>query len=131
MKFRIFLFTVTLFTLISCQKQQAQNRVPVEPTLFAEKILSTNNPQIVDVRTPEEFDNEHLINATNIDWKGNTFESEAEQLDKTKPVFVYCKSGARSKKAATKLKDLGFTDIYELQGGFMQWSAEGLKSNKN
>ncbi|WPR72961.1 rhodanese-like domain-containing protein [Flavobacterium sp. NG2] len=131
MKFRSLIFLFTFFTLFSCQKQQSQNVAIVDAPTFAKTIETTPQAQILDVRTPEEFETEHINDAININWNGNSFVSEAEKLDKTKPVFVYCKSGGRSQKAAEKLKELGFTDIYELDGGFMQWSLEGFKSNKN
>jgi len=130
MKFRFLLYLIPLLTLLSCQKQQAQNTVIVDATSFANKIASTAKPQIVDVRTPEEFNEEHILKALNINWNGNNFEAEAQKLDKSKPVFIYCRSGNRSKKASARLTELGFEKIYELEGGFMQWSSEGLKSNK-
>jgi rhodanese-related sulfurtransferase len=51
-----------------------------------------------------------------------------KKFDKTKPVL--CKSGNRSKKATEKLNELGFKNIYELDGGFMKWSDEGLNNAK-
>lgn len=131
MKFRSLIFVISLSTLLSCQKQQSQDITIIDAPTFSKTIETTPQAQILDVRTPEEFDTEHIPNAFNIDWNGNNFMSEAEKLDKTKPVFVYCERGGRSQKAAEKLKELGFTDIYELDGGFMKWSSEGFKSNKN
>ena len=58
--------------------------------------------------------------------EGDDFVAKAEKYDKTKPVFVYCKSGGRSKKAAEKLNELGFTNIYELEGGIIKWNAAGF-----
>lgn len=117
--------------LLSCQKQQSQEITIVDAPTFSKKIEAAPQPQLVDVRTPEEFSSEHIPGATNINWNSNIFVSETEKLDKTKPVFVYCKSGGRSHKAVEKLKELGFETIYELDGGFMQWSSEGFKSNQN
>jgi rhodanese-related sulfurtransferase len=131
MKFSHLIFLIPAFILLGCQKQHSQNHTIVDATTFSKKIEATEKPQILDVRTPEEFGEEHLINATNINWNSDNFDTEAEKLDKTKPVFVYCKSGGRSKKASAKLAELGFENIYELDGGFKQWSSEGLKSNKN
>ncbi|WP_366187075.1 rhodanese-like domain-containing protein [Flavobacterium ovatum] len=131
MKFRNLIFLIPAFILLSCQKQHSQNRTIVDAATFSKKIEATEKPQIIDVRTPEEFEEEHLISAKNINWNGDNFDTEAEKLDKSKPVFVYCKSGGRSKKASAKLTELGFENIYELDGGFLQWSSEGLKSNKN
>ena len=44
-----------------------------------------------------------------------------EKLDMSKPVYIYCRSGARSRKAAHKLADMGFKEIYDLQGGYSKW----------
>ncbi|AWG21570.1 rhodanese-like domain-containing protein [Flavobacterium faecale] len=131
MKIKILFFIFTSALFLSCNGQNAQNQKTVAAQEFQKEIANTEKPQLIDVRTPEEFESEHLVNATNINWTGTTFEADAQKLDKTKPVYVYCRSGGRSKKACSKLAELGFTNIIELDGGFLQWSAEGLKSNKN
>jgi thioredoxin len=121
------IFTVLVSSIIlSCNGQTSKNTKTIDAPAFAEKIKTTENPQILDVRTPEEFASEHIENAKNINWLGNSFVKDAENLDKTKPVFVYCKSGGRSAKATEKLQELGFTNIYELEGGFLKWDAAGL-----
>jgi thioredoxin len=112
--------------LFSCQGQTSKNYENVAPLAFAEKIKNTPNAQILDVRTPEEFASQHLDNAQNINWNGDDFVAKAEKLDKTKPVFVYCMVGGRSKKASDKLGELGFQKIYDLQGGIMKWNSAGL-----
>lgn len=114
------------FIILSCNGQTSKNIKTIDAPAFAEKIKNTQNPQILDVRTPEEFESEHIENAKNINWLGDSFSTNATSLDKTKPVFVYCKSGGRSTKAAAKLQELGFTTIYELDGGFLKWEAAGL-----
>jgi len=76
---------------------------------------------IIDVRTPQEFSDGHLIHATNMDWNGDRFEAQVSTLDKSKPVFVYCYSGGRSAAAAKKMRANGFTEVYELAGGFSKW----------
>ncbi|MBS7255572.1 thioredoxin [Flavobacterium branchiicola] len=114
-----------LFTfLVACNNQTTKPFESIAPKEFAEKIKTTQNPQILDVRTADEFESEHLKNAVNLNWNGEDFDSKAEAYDKSKPVFVYCLSGGRSKKAATKLKELGFTTVYELDGGIMNWTGE-------
>ncbi|WP_298221714.1 rhodanese-like domain-containing protein [Flavobacterium sp.] len=113
------------FLLFSCHAQN-QAYENVAPAVFAEKIKATPNAQVIDVRTPEEYASQHLDNAQNINWNGDDFATKAEKLDKTKPVFVYCMVGGRSKKASDKLVDLGFTKVYDLQGGIMKWNAAGL-----
>lgn len=126
MKFRSIFFLLLAFVILSCNGQTTKNIKTIEAKAFAEKINATENPQILDVRTPEEFNSDHIENAENVNWLGDSFVKESEKFDKTKPVFVYCKSGGRSKKATEKLEELGFKNIYELEGGFLKWDAEGL-----
>jgi thioredoxin len=126
MKFRSILFLLLSFVILSCNGQSEENIKTIEAKAFAEKINTTPNPQIIDVRTPEEFNSDHIENAKNVNWLGDNFVKDAEKYDKTKPLFVYCKSGARSKKAAEKLDELGFKNIYQLEGGFLKWDTEGL-----
>ena len=95
-------------------------------TAFAEKIFRTPAAPVIDVRTPEEFAKGHLVKAKNIDWNGTDFDIQVTQLDKSKPVFVYCLSGGRSSAAAIKMRNDGFTKVYELNGGIMKWRAANL-----
>lgn len=81
---------------------------------------------LVDVRTPEEYTNGALPNALNISVTSLNFPLEINRLDKEKPVLIYCKSGARSARAAIAMKALGFENIYELDGGYLAWKAAGL-----
>ncbi|KLT70956.1 MULTISPECIES: thioredoxin domain-containing protein [unclassified Flavobacterium] len=126
MKFFSTLLLLTVFTITSCNQKQTNSFEEISPKVFAEKIKTTENPQILDVRTPDEFASEHIDNAINVNWNDEDFATKAATYDKSKPVFVYCLSGGRSKKAAAKLNELGFTTVYELEGGIMSWNAEGL-----
>jgi thioredoxin len=114
------------FLIVSCNGQTNAKYESIAAANFAEKLKSTPQPAIIDVRSPEEFSGQHIDNAVNIDWNGTDFEGKIGKYGKTKPIFVYCMSGGRSKKAAEKLAELGFTKIYELQGGIMKWNAAGL-----
>jgi thioredoxin len=126
MKISSIFFLLLSFTILSCNGQTSKNITDIDPKAFSEKITATPNAQIIDVRTPQEFASGHLDNAVNIDWLGDNFVANAEKLDKTKPVFVYCKTSNRSPQAAKKLEELGFTTIYNMQGGLLKWDAEGF-----
>ncbi|MDP3679807.1 MAG: thioredoxin domain-containing protein [Flavobacterium sp.] len=126
MKFHSIFLAIICFVVLSCNGQNSKEIKTIDSKAFAEKIATTQNPQILDVRTPEEFTSDHIDNAKNINWLGNTFVSDVEKLDKSQPVFVYCKSGGRSQKAAEKLNELGFKTIYQLDGGMLKWDAAGL-----
>jgi thioredoxin len=126
MKFPKILLLIVSILLISCNNQKTKAFESIAPKEFAEKIKTTEKPQILDVRTPDEFESEHIENAANVNWNSDDFAAKAESYDKSKPVFVYCLSGGRSKKAAAKLQELGFTTVYELDGGFLNWSEAGF-----
>ncbi|MGO4772363.1 thioredoxin [Flavobacterium sp. W22_SRS_FK3] len=126
MKFAQTLLLIISFILTSCNEQKKTSFEEITPKEFAEKIKATESPQILDVRTPGEFESEHIDNAVNVNWNSDDFAQKAESYDKSKPVFVYCLSGGRSKKAAAKLNELGFPTVYELEGGIIKWKSEGF-----
>lgn len=125
MNSKIISLSLICLLFLSCQGQQTKTVQTVDVTAFAEKLKATDKAQLLDVRTPEEFSSGHIENATNVNWNGDDFVSKAENYDKSKPVFVYCKIGGRSAQAANKLAELGFKEIYNLDGGIMKWNAAG------
>ena len=114
------------FLFISCQGQPALGIQTINVKAFEEKLKTTSNPQLLDVRTHEEFAVEHIDKAINVNWNSDDFVTKANKYDKTKPIFVYCKVGGRSSQAANKLSEIGFTEIYNLEGGIMKWNAAGM-----
>jgi thioredoxin len=111
---------VAFFTLAACNAGTSQNLLDVDK--FEAKLNSSADAQIVDVRTPEEFGSGHLLNASNINIDDAAFDTQIGKLDKAKPTFVYCLAGGRSANAVKKLKDAGFTELYDMKGGFRAWS---------
>lgn len=110
---------------MACHSQQAGLVETVTANQFAYELKQSTNPQLLDVRTAEEYNGQHIEGAQNLDWNAANFEAQVQKLDPTKPVFVYCLSGGRSKKAAGKLAELGFKKIIELNGGILKWNAAG------
>lgn len=101
----------------------------VNVTEFAE-LINTGEGQILDVRTPEEWAEGSIAGAKKMNFFDDTFNDELSKLDKTKPVYVYCKSGGRSGKAAKKMDKMGFTKIYNLTGGITAWNDAGKPTIK-
>lgn len=95
----------------------------VAPDTFALALKKVQKPQLIDVRTPAEFGDGHLPNATNINSQSPDFAQSLSQLDKSQPVYVYCMSGGRSKGAVAKLHELGYDQVYELKGGYLKWAS--------
>ena len=118
---------VAAFLVVSCNSSRV---VSQDVALFEETLRQTPNPQLVDVRTPEEYAEGYLAGAINIDIKAASFDSLIGQLDKSRPVFVYCRSGKRSMQAASVLKKNHFDVVYNLDGGINAWSAQGKPVTK-
>lgn len=116
-----------LFTLfiVSCQAQQ-QNLLKTEE--FDKAIAGPDSIQLLDVRTPGEYKEGHLEHALLANWNEPAeFDRRISFLDKDKPVYVYCLSGGRSHAAAEKMRNNGFSKVYELQGGVNAWRAANKK----
>ena len=126
--------------LFSCSEaQEAQNKpISVEVGQVVTQDVSAEEFQelikgegvILDVRTSGEYTGGHLESSKNIDVLASTFATEVSELDKSKPVYVYCKSGGRSTRAMKKMKDMGFVKVYNMIGGYSRWSAKGLPTVK-
>lgn len=80
-----------------------------------------NKVQLIDVRTPKEFNSGHINGAKNIDFFSGNFTTAFNQLNKDKAVFLYCRSGGRSRQASKRLADQGFKKIYDLKGGILKY----------
>ncbi len=119
-------FFLAAFLLVSCLIGQGSSKTDLSPTEFSKQLKETENPTILDVRTPGEFGEGHIQNALNIDWNGSSFDAQVSKLDKNKTVFVYCLSGGRSGSAASQLRSNGFKNVLELDGGMMAWRSAGL-----
>ncbi len=113
------LFVVLFFT--ACQAQVKPGTQLVGPEVF-EKTITANKGQLIDVRTPKEYQSGHLKGAKNLHLYEKNFGEEVDKLDKTKPVYVYCKAGGRSAEAVEILQEKGFKKIVELDGGIDAWN---------
>jgi rhodanese-related sulfurtransferase len=108
-------------TLTGCSSgTSATEKLGIEE--FAEKITDTSIT-VLDVRTPMEFAQGHIDRAVNIDFQGDNFEKEVLDLDKDAPIAIYCRSGNRSSQAVKVMEKLGFTNLYDMDGGVIDWAA--------
>ena len=81
---------------------------------------------LLDVRTPEEYAEGHIPGAINLPNESIGGEMPPELPDPAQEILVYCRSGRRSKEAAQKLADMGYTGILEF-GGIITWPGEIVK----
>ncbi len=120
------LFLLSFLLMFACEQSTGQNVKILSVTDFSKKITENKETQILDVRTSEEFTENHLAKAININWNGQDFLEKVRFLDKEKPLLVYCLSGGRSNSAAQKLQSLGFKNVYNMEGGIAKWKANKL-----
>jgi rhodanese-related sulfurtransferase len=83
------------------------------------KLKKQADAQLVDVRTPEEYNEGYIAGAQNIDFRNDNFNENISGLNKEKPVILYCRSGGRSSSAMNNLQELGFKEVYNLLDGYL------------
>jgi rhodanese-related sulfurtransferase len=115
-----FLILLSIF-YIQSSAQECKSAILLEPIDFKNHI-SNQEVQIIDVRTAREYNFGHMEGAINTDvLKYEEFKLKTNDLDKEKPVYIYCRSGNRSVLAAKTLCALGFKEVYDLKGGYLTW----------
>lgn len=125
-----------MLLMISCA-QQNEATLDIHTNVTAEEAFNLiraneGNPAfiILDVRTPQEFNEGHIANALMIDFNSESFKEEINKLDKDKTYLVYCRTGNRSRGAVELMTELGFTKIYHLTSGIVGWLEAGLLVTK-
>ena len=117
----------TLAALVGCG---AQKFTTLSPDSFEESIKDADI-QLVDVRTAEEYAEQHIPGAVNIDVYADDFVNQClDRLDKERPVAVYCRTGRRSASAAEQLRKAGFKKVLNLEGGIVGWIESGKPVNR-
>lgn len=122
-------FFAVLILSFSCGNSNPQDGAKTKAQTIAididvatfDKMIVEKPGTILDVRTQDEYNRGFIDGSTLIDWYSDDFNQEVEQLDKNKPVYVYCHVGGRSKSAMKRLNSLGFTEVYNLNGGIVAW----------
>lgn len=119
------LMVLTLFFAFPIVSHAQEGAPKLSPAEFDIKAHKGKKAVILDIRTPEEIAEGHIEGATFINWTGGNFEEEVNKLNKKKTYYVYCRSAKRTIPATEKMKELGFTKIYMLEGGLNNWVESG------
>jgi rhodanese-related sulfurtransferase len=99
----------------------------VSPAKAAEVIEEQPEGLVVlDIRTPEEYAEAHLADAIVVDYYAPDFADQLDALDKNVPYVLYCRTGNRSSDAVKTMKSLGFAQVYEIDGGIVNWYEQGF-----
>ena len=120
MKKSVFLIGLFLTMVMACKPQAKEVRnITVEDLKVV--LANEDKVQLLDVRTPKEWEEGAIENSIKIDITAGDFEKKAlEKLDKSQPVYIYCRSGGRSRLASEMLLEKGFQP-YNIVGGYMEW----------
>ena len=109
MKYLVLIFC--LFLISGCSSGNTYKTISYDEAY--ETMSANENIILLDVRTVEEYEDEHIVGAINIPIDDI---SESISLDKEATIYVYCESGNRSKMATIKLNELGYTNVYDMGG---------------
>lgn len=125
------LLMISLFTEVKAENSELQANIYKQfSALQCDSLVKANetNPDfiILDVRTPAEWNNYHLLGSINHSTGSGTFDAELAALPKHKRYLLHCQSGSRSAGAFTKMKNLGFAEVYEMKSGISAWRNAGL-----
>lgn len=137
-----YILLISIFSMAAC----AQNNKTAAPELATEKpasvAMNINTDEfarlmqekkdaiILDIRTDEEVAGGYIEGMMQIDFYDDSFKEKIAVLDRNKPVMVYCRSAGRSTQAMGMLSEMGFREVYNLQGGFEAWKSAGKNVTK-
>lgn len=120
-------FTIHLLILTACvfsPKKQTQ-MIELLPQAWVELQQETSGSVILDVRTADEYESGYIKGALNMDIHGGAdFVASIQSLVKSKSYFLYCRSGVRSRQACQLMSQMGFSALYNLEGGVLAWEGE-------
>ncbi len=114
------------FATISCAQQ---NGIPsISPQEVKKQLDEGATITLFDVRRPDEMTRGVITSeALNYNFSDSDFKDNVDQLDKDKTYYVYCHSGGRSSKTVQMMKEMGFTNVYNIDGGITKWQTDGMK----
>ena len=96
---------------------------------FEDKYNNDNNAVLLDTRTLMEYNEVRIPNSQLMDLIDPNFESNLQNMDRTKNYYLYCRTGNRSFQAARLMKNYGFENVYNLKSGIVRWHGETESSN--
>ncbi|NNJ47444.1 MAG: rhodanese-like domain-containing protein [Acidimicrobiia bacterium] len=128
MKSRPILLTLLLALVLAACGGTATAEIRLVSASDAAAVLDDRAPEVVllDVRTPEEFNEVRVPGSINVDFYAADFASQLDTLSKDVPYVVYCRSGNRSSQTMDIMRDLGFTEVWDVDGGIISWNEAGL-----
>ena len=128
MKLRTLTLTLLVALVLGACGGSATAEIQLVSPADAAEVLDERAPDVVllDVRTPGEFGEARVPGSVNIDFYAADFASQLDTLPKDVPYVVYCRSGNRSSQTMDIMRDLGFSEVWDVDGGIISWGEAGL-----
>ncbi len=125
-KVRFIFIVLSFLSFFSCSNSPKEHSITVAEL---HELLKDVDIEVLDVRTPEEIlEGKITSKALEANFYDATFIADAtSKVNKDQMVYVYCKSGRRSGEAVAKLRELGYTKVYNIEGGIKAWKAAGYE----
>jgi thioredoxin 1 len=120
------LFLLMIIASFGLSNAKTQNVKNVDSKAFAE-LIASNEGIILDVRTLQEYKQGHIENSTLISTNDPKFVEKVKLLQKDKPLYIYCLTGSRSRAVANYLSKNGYSKVYNLTHGILEWQRYGNK----
>lgn len=128
-KILLSLLTAISFGTTGCSAQ-SDSIDTLAPQAFIKQAKADTTAIILDVRTTEEYKEEHLAGAQQLDFLNTSvFDAGIKLLDKSHTYYVYCRSGKRSHNACIKMKKQGLK-VFDMEGGILNWKRLGMPTTK-
>jgi len=123
--------TLVLFAFVvaSCGGTATQQIGTLAPQQAYETIQANQGNadfELLDVRTPEEYQSGKIAGAIDIDFYASDFQQQLGRLDRDKQYLIYCHTGNRSGQTLTIMQNLGFMHVEDIGGGIAAWAQQGL-----
>tara|TARA_B110000967_G_scaffold139250_1_gene142246 strand:+ start:20372 stop:20797 length:426 start_codon:yes stop_codon:yes gene_type:complete len=141
MKYSYVIFAILIvLVLLACKQVKKPSSNSAKEQAFPIKTISVatfkahrkvKEGLLLDVRMPEETAEGHIEAAVFLDYYRTDFQIQIQKFPKGEPVYIYCRSGNRSHKAAQKFAAIGFREVYNIEGGFQAWKNAQIESRPN
>ncbi len=120
---RIALISFCFLWVSSCEFEQESFIKKIDKETFIAEVIG-KDVQLIDIRTPEEYEKGYIDDAVNIDFlQEETFKKDIQKFDKNQPIYIYCRSGGRTGRASKLMQQMGFKKIFDYSGSYNDWSA--------
>ncbi|MEA2024332.1 MAG: rhodanese-like domain-containing protein [Actinomycetota bacterium] len=124
----VFVVVLALSVLLTaCSSSTATQSIELVSPAAAAQVIADDPADLVilDIRTLEEFNEARLADAIMVDFYADDFADQLDTLDKDVPYVMYCRTGNRTSEAVKTMKELGFVEVYEIEGGIVNWYEQG------